>query len=250
MVLISCLPLHIHISLSCLFQLSLCILTELSVGIESCSVVTKPLLYQSGGPTGNACSFITGRAAECSIMCGARPQCRFVYDLPCTAAALPCQCAFCDELLDISFGGQVSKFYLYTQMIGANTGIISLPGGPVVGQPLLLEVKLKGNRVSLNLQAGLYTTAFFLEIRFDEASVVSNSYINNYYGSEDRYMPHFNFAQEQIISVFYAVTSTEFVVYIDQVFFRRFQHRIALDQITEFRLTSDYGLATVISFRR
>ncbi|GFR75207.1 galectin [Elysia marginata] len=84
-------------------------------------------------------------------------------------------------------------------------------------------------------------------IRFNERSVVSNSFIG-YWGGENRYTPHFNFQQGQELNVFCVVNSQRYELYLDRVMFKQFPHRLPIDKISEFSLGG--ATSKIISFSR
>ena len=216
-----------------------------------CPVVTKSFSQHPGSPTGDKCTFMDGRATDCSIRCATLPLCKLVYTAHCILDTSRCTCAHCEKLIDVANSDGSQAFYLHTQEIAANTRIVPLSGGLVVGEPLLMKIALDGIRVTLNFYDSQFNNAFMTDIRFDEGSVVSNTYINNRWGSqENRYTPHFNFQRGGELSVLCVVTTTAYKLYFDGVLFKQFHHAIDPHFVIEFRLTSSYDQAKVLSFQR
>ncbi|KAK3796109.1 hypothetical protein RRG08_009547 [Elysia crispata] len=197
-------------------------------------------------PTGAACSTTTGEAAACSTLCSASSLCKIVYVTTCDANG-QCTCAFCNQLTGIDFSQTNAVTFFNFQLIGVNTRQIHLAGGLVIGQPLLIMITLEDTMVSLNFMMANGRVAFITEIRFNERSVVSNSFLG-YWGAEDRNTPHFNFQYGQKPWVFCVVNSERYDLYIDQVLFKQFPHRVPPSQVVEVTIGRENSL--IKTFRR
>ena len=117
----------------------------------------------------------------------------------------------------------------------------------IIGQPLLVVMTLEDTTVSLKFMMSGGKIAFLTEIRFNERSVVSNSFVG-YWGREDRFTPHFNFQLGQRVSVFCVVSSEPYDLYFDEALFKHFPHRVAPIQVTHVSLNGPKS--KIEAFRR
>ena len=198
---------------------------------ESCTKVTKSLGYEPGSPQGADCTYVTGPAGVCSIKCAANEKCRLVYNMPCDVSVEPCQCAYCDQVTTVQFGTPAGNFYLFTQQLVENTATFQLPGGLVIGQPLFFAVKPLVDQISLNFLDASFNNALELKINFPRKYVATKAKIDGVSIGDNSYTPQFNFSRDRIINIFITVTSTKYVIYLDQVVFRNFEHRMNPAQI-------------------
>ena len=224
----------------------ICSVTWLCPVSTGCSLNKIKFTSHKASPTGAACSTTTGEAAACSTLCSASSLCKLVYVTTCDAKG-QCTCAFCNQLTEVDFSQADAEFFLNTQLIGVNTRQVHLAGGLVIGQPLLIMITLEDTMVSLNFMMAKGHVAFMTEIRFNERSVVSNSFLG-YWGAEDRNTPHFNFQFGQRRWVFCVVRSDRYELYIDRVLFKQFPHRVPPNQVVEVTIGREKSL--IETFRR
>ncbi|KAK3702625.1 hypothetical protein RRG08_042614 [Elysia crispata] len=215
-----------------------------------CPLTPTTLSVHQGFSTLEECSFLPGAAFVCGMQCSALPWCKAVRVTSCSANGI-CTCSFCNRLTKVDFRITNLQFFLHTKEIGKNTNRVTFPGQRLIaGQPLQIKLYIVGTRVKLTFYSTVGHKAFDTEIRFDEGSVVSNSYIGYRWGNEDRYTPHFRFTQGQELSVFCVVTTAAYEMYFDKVLFKIFPHRIGLSLISDFIVSnSGAGVAKIISFR-
>ena len=237
-------------SLWVLIYLLICPKTHHCASSGYCPLTPTTLSVHQGFSTLEECSFLPGAAFVCGMQCSTLPWCKAVRVTSCSANGI-CTCSFCNRLTKVDFGITNLQFFLQTKEIGKNTNHVNFPGDKLIaGQPLLIKLYIVGTRVKLTFLSTVGHNAFDTEIRFDEGSVVSNSYIGYSWGHEDRYTPHFSFTQGQELSVFCVVTTAAYEMYFDKVLFKIFPHRIPLNLISDFIVTnSGAGVAKIISFR-
>ena len=218
----------------------------LSRSVNSCSLQPFALSGKAGEAGGDKCTTNVGGAALCNVQCVSYPQCKLAYVTSCSADG-QCSCSSCEKLTAVNFSTPGKQFYLHNKQIAENTNSVDFPGGLVPGQPLIFIITLNDLFVSLNFMMANGHVAFMTEIRFNERSVVSNSFFG-YWGAENRYTPHFNFYQGQELAVFCLVTDAQYELYLNGVMFKQFPHRVAVKEVTRFLLGRQNS--RILTFRR
>ncbi|GFS25839.1 galectin [Elysia marginata] len=213
-----------------------------------CPLTPTILSSHFGSPVLEECTTVDGGSAFlCSIQCSASASCKAVVTPSCNLSGHCTTCLHCNKLTKVDFGMSNVQFFLHTREIGKNTDGVRFPNSQLIaGQPLLAEIFLAGTRAIFTFVSTVGHSVFLIEIRFDEGSVVANSYIGYRWGAEDRYTPHFNFHQGQTISMFCVVTSTAYELYFDRVLFKYFPHRFSISVVSDFVVNSE---SNIVSFR-
>ncbi|RUS82936.1 hypothetical protein EGW08_009320 [Elysia chlorotica] len=199
----------------------------------------------SAAPSGGGCQSMAGGRAACGVLCNIRPLCKLVFDTCNTSGQ--CTCTFCDQLTGIAFSQTGTQTYLDIQLLAQNTQSISLPAGLIIGHPLIMTISLQDVTLNLLFKLSNGYIGFLTAIRFNERTVVSNSFLGQW-GPEDRYTPHFNFQIGQVISVFCVVAPAHYELYIDRILFKRFPHRVDPTLITQIVL--DVQFSRIVTFER
>ncbi|GFR64993.1 hypothetical protein ElyMa_001937200, partial [Elysia marginata] len=179
---------------------------------ETCAPVSKSLRFQVGNPTGAQCTVMAGGVADCTLRCAARSSCRLVY-------YTGNQCHYCDWVMGVTFGDYPTPpqyFFLYTRQSAQNTGTVSLYGGLVAGEPVMVDLELAITIVSLNFLDATFNTALKVEFQEDKQKVVVSSRVNGVQNPENDYTADYNFQLGHIASVLFVVTTTDYIVYVDQ----------------------------------
>ncbi|RUS81321.1 hypothetical protein EGW08_010928 [Elysia chlorotica] len=218
-----------------------------SAGSSGCPTDKIDFSAHVGVPTGGACVTKPGGAATCGTLCSAHSLCKLCFAMNCSASG-QCTCAFCSQLLDVDFSQAGSQFYLNTKVIGQNTKVVPLPGGLIVGQPLLISFTLHDTRVSLYFQTSAGDIPLLVEFRFTDNTVVFNTLNSGSWGAEDLSTAPFFYQIGMQVSLLCLVHPSHYDVYINRLFIKQYAHIVPPSQATEAKLDAD--TSTIVLFRR
>ncbi|KAK3705122.1 hypothetical protein RRG08_005513 [Elysia crispata] len=228
--------------------------TEASA-IEATTIGTNCLMTVStmtsviGVPKSEACSSMKGNIISCSIQCSSFPLCKLFFVQNCDPSG-KCTCIYCNAM-SAMFSHSTFRFYLNTKELrGTNSHRVDLPGGLVIGQPVMVKVALESPVTALMFESSTAEEAFEAKFDFYSDKLFTNWKENSQWGTRNHSTPHFDFTDGQEISVFYIVTSAELKLYIDTVLFRTVAHGNQIANFARFVVNSDNAGATIISLQR
>ena len=217
---------------------------------ETCPAVTKYLRQYTGSAVGDFCKTHNSDVTGCALQCAARPLCKLVKLDFCPSNGGVCRCKYCDRLTSVNFTVQSNEFYLQNEEIAADAVEVSLSGGLVEGQPLLLKVKLFQEQVTLSFGTARGDSGFRTRFYFLSMSVHSYLLQEGEETLEDDNSPDFNFTHGQEISMLYIVTRNYYDLYIDQVFFHKIRAMVSLTEIISIDISSPNNTSKILSCRR
>ena len=240
---------RLQLRLTVLIYLNLCLVTR-SLGTGDgdggvCSATLTTASPQAGEPIGNDCNLAQNSITTCVIKCNALPSCKISYEIGCDGSG-PCFCRYCNELLGMSVSGN-SVFYLHNkerELILSS--MVNLPGGLIVGQPLVLKAVLISPFTSFYFRTSSGEEVFTTRFRFSNMK----AYSAWQEGSRTHLEPESDFdcADGQVVKMMYIVTQSGYQLYLDDFPLFTFSHKRPATEISRFIYSSSQA-GGLISFR-
>ncbi|KAK3773655.1 hypothetical protein RRG08_001385 [Elysia crispata] len=178
---------------------------------------------------------------QCALQCYkfSPSQCRFTRQI-CFGSI--CRCFACGGAEAIEFRSDHEPFYLRGNLLVTDAtvppyGQWSIPDGLKKGRVIQVKCVLPTMRVNFILACEHSDIAFVLEINVNARRIKRNSRINGTFGSEETKVPFFNFTAGEELEVVYIVRHADYFVYINQVSFFTFSHRVQdIEKIKHFEV--------------
>ena len=216
---------------------------------ETCPGVTIALTQDTESFNGYYCKTIKGDAIDCDFQCASRPNCKILKSY-CDGSVGTCVCEYCEQVAADAYSLESERFYVQNKDIAAGVLKVAFPGGLVKGHPLMLKVTLVGSWTNLLLRSGDGNPRILTRFLFETNLVRSDLNLAGAFRQEDVNTPHFSFTDGQEISIMYIVTSSQYLLYIDEVLYHTIPQLVPASEITSIEISSRTQVAKILSCRR